>query len=101
MSKFDDHPTVKRVREQTNTTAHSTPVSPLDADWLRNLCLEAGADDVGFVEINRPELADQRREILAAFAPTQTLISIACHLFNRLKAHLLSTIYTKLDELTL
>jgi hypothetical protein len=30
---------------------------PLDADWLRQLVLEAGADDVGFVEIDRPELA--------------------------------------------
>jgi len=78
MSKFDDHPTVKWVRERTNTTAHSTPASPLDAGWLRHLCLAAGADDVGFVEINRPEMATQRRDILAAFPATKTLISFVC-----------------------
>jgi AcrR family transcriptional regulator len=27
--------------------------------WLRQLCLDAGADDVGFVERDRPGIADQ------------------------------------------
>ena len=29
----------------------SVSAATLDADWLRTLCLDAGADDVGFVEI--------------------------------------------------
>ena len=32
------------------------PMGPLNATWLRELCLEAGADDVGFVELERPAL---------------------------------------------
>jgi len=30
---------------------------PLDAAWLRELCLKAGTDDIGFVELERPALA--------------------------------------------
>jgi hypothetical protein len=41
---------------------------PLDADWLRQLlCLDAGADDVGLVEVDRPALAGERRHIERAF----------------------------------
>ncbi|MGV3525091.1 MAG: SCP2 sterol-binding domain-containing protein [Candidatus Sericytochromatia bacterium] len=45
-------------------------------DELRALCLEAGADDVGFVAIDRPELDDQRAGLLQVFGPVQTLISV-------------------------
>ncbi len=47
----------------------------LDPDWLRQLCLDAGADDVGFVELSRPGLDDQRQDILSAFSSTRSLIS--------------------------
>ena len=47
----------------------------LDAARLRQLCLEAGADDVGFVELQRPALADERPHILKAFPPTRSVIS--------------------------
>jgi hypothetical protein len=39
------------------------------------VCLEAGADDVGFVEAARPEISDQRGDILAVFPKTKTLVS--------------------------
>lgn len=55
MSQFEQHPTVKRFREQEATREES--VTTLDADWLRQLCLEAGADDVGFVELERMAIA--------------------------------------------
>jgi ferredoxin len=56
-----------------------TPIaSParLDAAWLRQLCLDAGADDVGFVELERPALEEERPHIERAFPPTRSLISI-------------------------
>ncbi|MGL4619866.1 SCP2 sterol-binding domain-containing protein [Chroococcidiopsis sp.] len=37
-----------------------------------------GADDVGFVELERPAIADQQSDISAAFPPTKTLISFVC-----------------------
>ncbi|MBD2124235.1 SCP2 sterol-binding domain-containing protein [Trichocoleus sp. FACHB-262] len=74
MTKFDDHPTVKRWREQA-TRNQSTSTVSLNSDALRSLCLEAGADDVGFVEVERPAIADQHSDILRSFPPTKTLIS--------------------------
>jgi epoxyqueuosine reductase QueG len=47
----------------------------LDAAWLRQLCLEAGADDVGFIELERPALADERPHIVKAFPPARSVIS--------------------------
>jgi hypothetical protein len=50
MPKFNDRPTVKRFRERIINAHLPTSTSPLDPEWLRHLCLQAGADDVGFVE---------------------------------------------------
>src|SRR5215831_6274555 len=75
MTVLSEHPTVKWFQERADAaTVQATPLS-LDAEWLRQFCLEAGADDVGFVEIDRPELADQRDDILSFFPRTKTLIS--------------------------
>ncbi|MCH9654571.1 MAG: SCP2 sterol-binding domain-containing protein [Planctomycetes bacterium] len=72
--KLDEHPTVKRMCEKkADLEVKERPT--LDAKWLRQLVLDAGADDVGFVEIERPELDDQRDDILKAFPHTKTLIS--------------------------
>jgi len=53
----------------------NTPSSQLDPEQLRQMCLKAGADDIGFVEIDRPEIAKDRPDILNAFPHTKTLIS--------------------------
>src|ERR671910_1130699 len=72
--KLEDHPTVQRIQRQTAPSAESKK-EPLDAASLKQLVLDAGADDVGFVEIGRPALDDQRQDILKAFPHTKTLIS--------------------------
>jgi ferredoxin len=61
----------------TNPLKSQTASNPsaLDAAWLRQLCLDAGADDVGFVELDRPALADERPHIARTFPRTRTLIS--------------------------
>lgn len=75
-----EHPTVKRFYERTMVQPATDASPKLDAEWLRPLCREAGADDVGFVEIDRPEIADQRDDILAAFPHTKALVSFACRM---------------------
>jgi Fe-S-cluster-containing hydrogenase component 2 len=70
--KLDDHPTVQRIRSQSQPPE---PLSPLDAAWLRKLVLDAGADDVGFVPLDRRELDDQRDDILRAFPRAKALVS--------------------------
>ncbi len=77
MPRLDDHPTVRAVRERTPLPHHD---APLDVVWLRQLCLDAGADDVGFVEMERPELAGERKYISALFPQTKTLISFVCRM---------------------
>jgi len=72
--KLADHPTVKRVLGQANQTQQEN-TEPLDAEWLRQFLLNAGADDVGFVEIGRPAIDEQREDILKAFPQTKTLVS--------------------------
>src|SRR3954469_3539251 len=72
--KLEDHPTVQRIRRKTVTSVPPAKES-LDAGWLKQLVLDAGADDVGFVEIGRAALDDQRVDILKAFPRTRTLIS--------------------------
>src|SRR5258708_33809584 len=74
---FDEHPTVKTVRERL---ASRTASQSLEAGWLREVCLEAGADDAGFVSLQRPELDDQREDILRTFPPARTAISIVCRM---------------------
>lgn len=68
-----EHPTVAAHRR---TPAPEKISGPLDADWLRQLCLDAGADDVGFVEVDRPALAEERPHIQRAFPHTRSLISV-------------------------
>ncbi len=75
--ELNNHPTVKHYnKRKASATLHSTPLK-LSASDLRTMCLEAGADDVGFVEITRPSLADHKAAILNAFPWTRTLVSFA------------------------
>jgi epoxyqueuosine reductase QueG len=56
------------------------PPRALDPDWLRQLALSSGADDVGFASIDRDEIAAEKAHILAAFPETRTLISLVSRL---------------------
>jgi ferredoxin len=76
-SKYDDHPTVRRVRERAvaaASAAGSEPEGPLDAGWLRRVCLDAGADDVAFVPADHPDLAADRPYIDELLPGIATLI---------------------------
>ena len=72
--KLAEHPTVKRLRDATSQVVPKAS-KPLDADWLRQVVLDFGADDVGFVAIDCEELDDQRDDILRAFPRTKALVS--------------------------
>jgi ferredoxin len=76
-----DHPTVRRFHEsQGNRPGPAALPHPLDSAWLRQLCLDCGADDAGLVEIGRPALDDQRDDILRYFPPAKTLLSFVCRM---------------------
>jgi NAD-dependent dihydropyrimidine dehydrogenase PreA subunit len=76
MTKLEDHPSVVRFRQ---SELRPRP-GRIDAERLRRICLDAGADDVGFVAIDRQELDDQRAEILGLYPWTKGLISLVCRM---------------------
>ncbi len=77
---LEDHPTVKRYREKIDTIPASQAPDILDAEWLKQKVLDAGADDVGLVDINRPELSDYRADTLDLFPWAKTLVSFVSRL---------------------
>ena len=76
MQSLNDHPTVKRYHERKESQTLHRDAPKLGALELRRMCLDFGADDVGFIEISRTELADQREDILKIFPWTKTLVSL-------------------------
>ena len=70
-----EHPTVKAHQQRPALQKLS---EPLDAVWLRQLCLDAGADDVGFVEVDRPALAEERPHIQRTLCRTPAVSSVLC-----------------------
>jgi NAD-dependent dihydropyrimidine dehydrogenase PreA subunit len=74
-----EHPTVRRFRE-SDRPDNTQPPKPLHAAWLRQLCLDCGADDAGLVEISRPALDDQRADILRVSPHAKTLLSFVCRM---------------------
>jgi epoxyqueuosine reductase QueG len=77
--KLEDHPTVKWYRARATDDEPKSPPE-LRADHLKKLAFEAGADDIGLVEIGRPALADQKEDFLRIFPDTQSIMSIVCRL---------------------
>lgn len=80
MARLEDHPTVQAVRGRGQPDGYRAET--LDADELRALCLQAGADDVGFVAATDESLAVDREDMQMALPGTSSLISI-CVRTNR------------------
>ncbi|SHH30223.1 4Fe-4S binding protein [Streptomyces sp. 3214.6] len=74
-AKLTKHPSVQTVLARRGAGTASAP-SVIDADWLRKVCLEAGADDAAAVSVDHPDLADEREHVLAALPGTRSLISL-------------------------
>jgi Fe-S-cluster-containing hydrogenase component 2 len=85
MAENSEHPSIKRFHERA-ATAIAGPSPILDAGELRQTCLKAGADDVGFVDVDRAELASERTDIVQFFPHTQSLISFVLRM-NREPIH--------------
>jgi epoxyqueuosine reductase QueG len=52
----------------------------LNAAWLRELCLAAGADDAGFVALDTPGLEGERDHVREALPCTRSLIAVCVRL---------------------
>ncbi|NGY64942.1 4Fe-4S binding protein [Lentzea sp. NEAU-D13] len=72
-AKLAAHPSVQAVLAQRRPS----PPAVIDAAWLRELCLAAGADDAAVVSLDHPDLAGEREHALAALPGTRSLIAMA------------------------
>lgn len=77
MARLEEHPTVAALKRRPPVAAAAAPLSTA---WLRQLCLDCGADDVGFVSLKRPEIAGEQASILKAFPATKSLIALVCRM---------------------
>ena len=75
MSTATELPMLHNQSQTQLSPSHSLHSVGLDGGALRQLCLDAGADDVGFVSMSRPGMDKDRVDILEAFPRTKTLIS--------------------------
>src|SRR6201985_1606456 len=69
--RLAEHPTVRKVLSRKTTKP-----GLLDADWLRELCLSAGVDDVAFAQVENPDLASEVEHVEAALPGTKSYISL-------------------------
>jgi Fe-S-cluster-containing hydrogenase component 2 len=69
--RLAEHPTVQKVLARK-----TEPPGVLDADWLRGVCLEAGANDVAFARVDDPALASEVEHVESALPGTRSYISI-------------------------
>jgi epoxyqueuosine reductase QueG len=68
---FEEHPTVRLVRGRPPAVAEL-----LGLEDLRRMALAAGADDVGVVSLDHPELVEERPFIERALPGTRTLVAL-------------------------
>lgn len=73
------HPTVKWYHGQIERGVAKIQKVP-DADRIKQIVLNAGADDVGIVSADAPAFEDHRRDMLDIFPNTRSLISVVCRL---------------------
>jgi ferredoxin len=81
---MEEHPTVKNYYKNRAVNNHAekvlSPSGKLDTLWLHDVCIKAGADDAGFVDIDRPALSRDKDEILAYFPRAKALVSFVCRM---------------------
>ncbi|MDT5299284.1 MAG: hypothetical protein QOG79_2526 [Mycobacterium sp.] len=69
--RLAEHPTVRKMMAR-----RTEPPGVIDADWLREVCLGAGADDVAFASVDNPALVSEREHVESALPGTKTYISL-------------------------
>ncbi len=70
--RIANHPTVRKVL----ANKAEPPPAVIDADWLREICLSAGADDVAFASVENPALAFEREHVDSALPGAKSFISL-------------------------
>ena len=70
--KLADHPTVKAYKLGKNESPK--PVKSLKSAQLKQIALEAGAHDAGFIDLARDAMTDYRKDLSDAMTDTQSVM---------------------------
>ncbi|MFJ8002657.1 4Fe-4S binding protein [Streptomyces sp. NPDC096310] len=76
-AKLAAHPSVRAVLARRRAGGAVSPPAVIDATWLRELCLAAGADGAAAVSLDHPDLVGEREHARSALPGTRTLIAMA------------------------
>ena len=90
--RLADHPTVKAYKEGRLESARLP--GKLKTTQLKQMALEAGADDAGIIDLSRKALADHRQDLLTAMPDTQSVMALV---FRVNQNHLKSTAHSVAD----
>lgn len=69
--RIADHPTVRKMRGRKTLRP-----DVIDVDWLRTVCIDAGADDVAFASVENPDLQSEREHVEEALPGARSFISL-------------------------
>jgi epoxyqueuosine reductase QueG len=69
---LSDHPTVMAYREGRIDTPK--PAAVLESAQLKQMAMDAGADDVGLIDLSRENLADYRQDLLNVMPDAQSVM---------------------------
>jgi hypothetical protein len=72
--KLADHPTVKAYKEKKDTVLKRPNI--LEASWLKKVAIDAGADDIGVIDLARDSLAKYRLDLMDAKPKSKSIMSI-------------------------
>ncbi|CAM5746232.1 hypothetical protein STAFG_1199 [Streptomyces afghaniensis 772] len=65
-AKLAGHPSVQAVLARRAAGDVASPPAVIDAAWLRERCLAAGADDAAAVSLDHPDLTGEREHVQSA-----------------------------------
>ncbi|MBA4369550.1 MAG: 4Fe-4S ferredoxin [Desulfobacterium sp.] len=77
---MNDHPTVKWFNENTKTRSGKSDLLDIEYKIIKEMAMEAGADDCGITNILSPDLKNEKEDILALYPKTRALISLVIKL---------------------
>lgn len=78
--KLEEHPTVRRYRERMEFGNNFPESKRLESGWLKALCREAGADDVGLVEVSRAAIEPYSGGLRELMPEAKSLVCMAFRL---------------------
>lgn len=73
--KLSSHPTIKAYNENKNQFKKNEAV--LESVWLKQLAMNAGANDVGLIELTREPVLEYKPDLLSVMHDTKSIMILA------------------------